>query len=98
MLGDVFIIFLHLEGKYVQKNNLKEQCHKILSSIFCNTRAKPIRATVGMQKQKQKGGRGMWWCGGGGGGGKGVWRGGGRGCLNTFAMICHKAAGNPLEN
>ena len=48
--------------------SFKEQCHKILSSIFCNTRAKPIRATVGMQKQTQKGGRGMWWCGRGGGG------------------------------
>ena len=49
----------------------------------------------------------MWWCGRGGGGesggvegvGEGVRGcGGGGGCLNTFAMICHKAAGNPLEN
>ncbi len=27
-----------------------------------------------------------------------VERGGGGGCLNTFVMICHKAAGRPLEN
>ena len=51
-------------------------------------------------KSKRKRGGGE--CGGvegvGGGAGKGVWRGWGRGRLNTFAMICHKAAGNPLEN